>query len=295
MLDIAHWAIRDLKVDQVTAIARRGPADVKFTKKEMEIVAKNLDLEAIEAEFERTGPVMEAVGQDAGKAKDFILSALGRAQEAISETRFSFDFLASPVRILGDDQRRVTAIEVEDTTLQFRDGGGTKAVGLGKLRQIEADTVIFCIGDKVDQNLGLPLDRWGDFAKAAESKYSVDGMTFEAYDPATGETIDGIFLAGWAREASSGLVGAARKDGTRGAKACLSYLEDKNDLSGEGAEALALWSKGEARPVVRKKDWQRLEIVEAERAKEAGLDFYKFSTNESMLEAMSLEREREEV
>ena len=34
MIDIAHWLIRDLHVDEVTAVARRGPAEVKFTKKE---------------------------------------------------------------------------------------------------------------------------------------------------------------------------------------------------------------------------------------------------------------------
>ena len=39
MLDIAHWTIRDLKVDEVTAIVRRGPAEIKFTPKEFEIVA----------------------------------------------------------------------------------------------------------------------------------------------------------------------------------------------------------------------------------------------------------------
>ena len=39
MMDIAHWAIRDLKVDEAIAVARRGPAEVKFTKKEMEYIA----------------------------------------------------------------------------------------------------------------------------------------------------------------------------------------------------------------------------------------------------------------
>jgi ferredoxin--NADP+ reductase len=75
MLDIARWLIRDLKVPQVTAVARRGPAEVKFTKKEMESIAHNLDLAALDDEIERVAPRMKAVGQDPVEAKEFILSA----------------------------------------------------------------------------------------------------------------------------------------------------------------------------------------------------------------------------
>ena len=35
MMDVAHWLIRDVKVDEVIAVVRRGPAEVKFSKKEM--------------------------------------------------------------------------------------------------------------------------------------------------------------------------------------------------------------------------------------------------------------------
>jgi ferredoxin--NADP+ reductase len=63
MMDIAHWVIRDLKVDGAIAVARRGPAEVEFTKKEMEGIARNLDLEALtmrssgcaDHDFYRTG------------------------------------------------------------------------------------------------------------------------------------------------------------------------------------------------------------------------------------------------
>ncbi|MGH2581555.1 MAG: FAD-dependent oxidoreductase, partial [Anaerolineales bacterium] len=151
MLDIAHWAIRALKVDRIIAIARRGPADVKFSRKEMEIVARNLDLAALDAEFERTAPVMQKVGQDPAAAKAFILSALDHAEESVSETRFELAFLVSPKRILGDNEGRVRALEVEDTTLETRPDGNTRDVGLGTTREIPADTVVFCIGDRVDE------------------------------------------------------------------------------------------------------------------------------------------------
>lgn len=117
MMDIAHWLVRDLKVDEVVAVARRGPVEVKFTKKEMEHIARNLDVATLEAELERCRPVMQAVGQDVAAARDNILAGLPKALEPVSQTRFYFDFLASPTRILGNSNGRVCGLEVEDTTL----------------------------------------------------------------------------------------------------------------------------------------------------------------------------------
>ncbi len=53
MADIAHWLVRELQVDEVVAVARRGPAEVKFTTQELTYVAANLDLAALDQEIER--------------------------------------------------------------------------------------------------------------------------------------------------------------------------------------------------------------------------------------------------
>jgi len=287
MLDIAHWTIKDLKVDEVTAVARRGPADVKFTKKEMSLVAKNLDLDALNTEIERTRPIMEAVNQSPEEAKAFILAGLEKAEEKTSETRFLFDFLASPKQILGKDGK-VTGLEVEETTLELRNGGDTKAVNLGTTRVIDVDTVVFCIGDRVDADFGLPLDKWKEFAKHPAPKFPVNDLSFEAYDPEKGEGVEGVFLAGWAREASSGLVGSARKDGESGAKAAIEYT---NTLPAPAnpADTLAKLEarlENSSRRIIRKADWVKLEAVEAKLAEERGLPIFKFDSNEEMLEAI---------
>jgi ferredoxin--NADP+ reductase len=293
MLDIAHWAIRDLKVDEVIAIARRGPADVKFSKKEMEIVARNLDLVALDKEIARTAPIMRAAGQDPDAAKAFILSGLEHAQESNSNTRFELDFLASPHRIIGDDNGRVIGLEVEETTLAARPDGRVEAKGLGTFHTIETDTVVFCIGDRVDDSLGLPQDKWGDFAKHPEPRFGVDGHSYEAYNPETGKAVDGIFLAGWAREASSGLVGAARKDGSNAANAVKAYL-DSVPPKNENAIA-ALNSKLEMldQIIVREPDLKKLDSVEMAQAAEFNLPEFKYSSNDDMLEAIGLRRIKE--
>jgi ferredoxin--NADP+ reductase len=287
MLDIAHYLIRDVKVDEVVAVARRGPAEVKFTKKEMEAVARNLDLLALDREMERVAPIMESIGQDVQAAKDFILSSLPKALEPVSNTRFRFDFLASPVRMLGDSTGRVCGLEVEDTTLAPKNGD-TKAVSLGTHRVLDVDTVIFCIGDRVDDLFGLPV-RGNEFVKNPEPQFPVDGLSYEAYDPDLSRPIQGVFVAGWAREASSGLVGVARKDGENGAQAILQYLSGQPPFAGDAPlQHLMEVLQRTGKPVIRKPDIQRLEEFERAEAARLGLEEYKLKTNEEMLQVIGV-------
>ena len=229
------------------------------------------------------------------EAKAFILSALDKAKEKVSDTRFALEFLASPKELLGDEDGRVRAVEVNETTLELREGGGSKAVNVGSTREIEVDTVVFCIGDKVDAAMGLPLDKWKEFAKHPKPQYPVDDKSYEAYDPENDEGVEGIFLAGWAREASSGLVGAARKDGTNGAKAIFEYLQ----ASGKGSTGAL--RKLEARlseldkPVIRATDIKKLEAAEAAQAGEQGLEEFKYAANADMLSVMELDKVKEKA
>ncbi len=283
MLDIARWLIRDMKVEQVTAVARRGPAEVKFTKKEMESVARNLDLAALDDEIERVAARMRDAGQDPAVAKDFILSALDKAQEPVSDSRFTFDFLASPSRIVGGERGEVRGLEVEDTALVPKNGD-TKAKRLGTKRTLPVDTVIFCIGDRVDEEFGLPV-RWNEYVKSPDPNFPVQEYSYEAYDPETEKPIEGVFVAGWSREASSGLVGVARKDGEHGAQAVLQYLETQPPEENVGLvmEEFRFRVSKLGKKVVSKSEWSLLEDQERAEAEKLGQDEFKYASNEEMI------------
>lgn len=284
MMDIAHWLIREKQVNEVVAVARRGPAEVKFSKKEMENIARNLDLDHLDREFERVKPIMLAIGQDAHAARDFILSALPKALEPVTQARFRLDFLASPTRILGDQEGRVCGLEVEDTTL-VPQNGDTKARGLGTKRVLDVDTVIFCIGDRVDDEFGLPV-QWNEFVKNPNPVYPINGLSYEAYDPQRGQPIEGVFVAGWSREASSGLVGVARKDGENGATALLQYLKGKTTNVNEAQLNQELQSKLQSlgRSVITKDQVWKLEAFERREAERLELEDFKLKTNAEMLD-----------
>jgi ferredoxin--NADP+ reductase len=278
MADIARYLIREEKVEEVIAVVRRGPAEVKFDKKEMEHIIANLDLAALDAEIARCAPVMQAIGQDPEAAKAMILEALPHAEAKTSETKFRFEFLVSPTQMFGDADGYLTQLEVEDNTLVLKDGD-TKARGTGNKRLLDVETVIFAIGDKVDETFGLPVE-WNEFVKSAEPKFPIDGISFES-------TIEGVFVGGWSRKASDGLVGYARKDGTNASKAVWQYLQTLSPIAAD-VEAVADRVHSLGKPVVTKEDVKRLEVIEAEEAQKRGLEEFKFDNNEDMLNAMGL-------
>ncbi len=285
MVDIARYLIRQAKVDEVIAVVRRGPAEVKFDKKEMEYVIANLNQDALDKEIARVRPIMEAVNQDPEAARATILEALPKAYEKVSDTHFRFEFLSSPVQMLGENGL-LTHLEVEDTTLVLKENGDTKARGTGNKRLLNVETVIFAIGDKVDETFGLPIE-WNEFVKNENPSYPVEGISYEAFDPQAGKPIEGIFVGGWSRKASEGLVGYARKDGTNASKAVWQYLQNKQpDASSLGTITAKV--KGLQKPAVTKDDIRRLEAIEAEEAQKRGLEEFKFASNEEMLRAMGL-------
>ncbi len=278
MIDIARYLIREAKVDEVTAVVRRGPAEVKFTKKELEYVAANLDLGLLDAEIERCAENMRSVNQDPAAAKDFLLSALPKAAPKASETKFRFRFLCSPKAMRGTDGL-LTHVEVEENLLTLKNGD-TKPRGTGEILPLEAETIIFAIGDTVDENFGLPTE-WSEFVKNESPRFPQDGLTYEVADA------ENIFVAGWSRKASDGLVGYARKDGINGAKAVLAYLAGLpmgESVQGALDAKLASLSK----PIIMGDAALRLYQVEKEEAEKRGVDEFKFDDNAEMLAALGV-------
>lgn len=286
MMDITRYLISLKTVDEVTAVARRGPAEVKFDKKELETVIAHLDVAAFEREVDRVAHIMCGLGQDPEQAKDFVRSAVPKGTPTDSPTVFKLHFLASPTRILDNGKGRVGGLEVEENTLVLKDGE-VKARGLGTRHILDVDTVIFAIGDRVDETLGLPV-HWDAYDKNPSPRYPVEGESYEAFDSERNQPIEGIFVAGWSRKASSGLVGVARKDGTNGARAILQYLRELPPVDLSLLDGIRAAVRNLGHPVVDEEALAILERVELERAQFLGVEEFKFASNREMLEAMGL-------
>ena len=285
MVDIAHWLTRYKKVDRVTAIVRRGPAERKYNPKEIRAVCANMDLDGIKKEFDRIKERLVAVGQNPDEILKGLLDEFTKCEHTASHTKMGFRFLASPKRILVDGNNQVRALEMEDNKLEPK-GEDTAAVGLKQFYEFPCDSVVFAVGDKVDETVGLPYKGGVYVTNPNKTGNDPDDALFQAYDEATGKIVDGVFLAGWARKASEGLVGVAKRDGDWCAEVVIRYLATKSSGTSSKAvlEKLQTFLKArKSRPV----DVKALRALEtAEKGYKGATDCigeFKYVTNQEML------------
>jgi len=288
MMDITRFLITQKNVDVVTAVARRGPAEVKFTRKELEYVVKNLDMDDYLTEIERVSPVMNSLSQDPFESVKFIREAFPNAEDTHSDSVFRIKFLASPTRIIGNENNEIVGLEIEENTL-VNENDAIKARGTGHKSILDVDTVIFAIGDAIDPDFGLPFDR-NEFVKNPKPRFPINGTSYESFDPVSLKIIEDVFLAGWARKTSDGLVGNARKDGVNASQAIDSYLKTLETSSQGDIEEIHQYIRTRNKSVVDKNDLNALLIEENKIAVEKGLENFKFPTNEEMLAVIEKSR-----
>lgn len=285
MVDIAHWLIRYKKVERVTAVVRRGPVERKYNPKEIRAVCANMDIEGIKNEFDRIRDRMAAVGQNADDVFKGLTDEFTKCEPKVSDTKMGFQFLASPKRILVDSDNRMRGLEMEDNKLGPK-GEDTVAVGLKQYYEFPCDSVVFAVGDKVDETVGLPYKGGMFVTNPNKTENEPDDALFQAYDETAGKVVEGVFLAGWSRKASEGLVGVAKRDGDWCAEVVERYLAEKR--SANNAKAVLEKLRGvledrKSRPV----DVKALRVLEeAERSHREESDCigeFKYASNQEMM------------
>jgi ferredoxin--NADP+ reductase len=284
MLDIVRYLKLKGNTGVVTAFARRGPTEVKFDKETLEPVAECLDMEAIRAEVEFVQPVTERIGRDVITFFQLLANARNRVSRCESGITIRFKFLRTPKRLVGDDNGRVKAIvfEINDLVLV---GDRVVAQGTGQMEAIPVDTVIFSIGSRVDEGFGLPTSH-GTYVTTDQPRFPIDGISYEVYNPDLCANCEDIFVSGWARLPSEGIVGLAKKDAERGARAVNSYLEtlqlpDSTTVQ-DALDRLPQLDK----PVVRLEGLERLWAADKKFALARGIDDFRFETQTEMLDVI---------
>jgi ferredoxin--NADP+ reductase len=286
MTDIVRYLAGYPGMEEITTIARRGPAEVKFDKKELEPVAPYLDVTDFELELQRVTPALQAIGQTPEEAVKEIRGVLQGIPERKVLPRWQIHFLYSPLELLSQDGKAVSGLKLEENVLELIDGE-VKAKGTGNTVEVAADTVIFAIGDRVNDELGLPV-QGSEFVKATQPKYPVDGISYELMDENDPVRLNGVFVSGWSRNASTGMVGIARKDGANAAKAVMAYLNEHSRHVPVPKATVEADLGLHGYRLVNTTALERLETAEKEQALEKGLPEYKFDTDAEMLKVMGL-------
>ncbi|HET9297394.1 MAG TPA: FAD-dependent oxidoreductase [Candidatus Binatia bacterium] len=285
MVDIANWLLNHKKIDQVVVVARRGPLEKAYDDGEFEVIEQYLDNREMKQEIERIRPQLTAVGQNI----DEIMEKFVKDGVPAEGRRLQFRYLSSPTKVIANDHGGVAALEVEENELILQDGR-TVAKGTGKHAQIEVDCVIYAIGDQVDASLGLPFSRGVFVTNPGKVLANPDPAAYQPYDPEAARVLEGIYVAGWSRNASVGLVGVAKQDAERGMKVVNEYLSAKEGFApGEmeaKIEAILDNLKKKRVSVVTKEDIEILESVEHEEARNRNTWDFKFIGDDEMLQVI---------
>jgi ferredoxin--NADP+ reductase len=283
MVDIARWLMLDCahsKPEEIIVVARRGPFEAKFDEKEFAHIHDHLDRKAFAQELERVKDRAAAVGQDISKVAEETFPALVKYPDPpLVSPRLRFRFLSTPTAIHPGRDGRIAKLTVADNELTSKDGRiGCRSTGTSE--DLDVDTLIFAIGDKHDPSVGLPC---GSSGYVTNPEGTRPCAPYEVFDPETGKPWEGVFVVGWARNASEGLVGIARHDGEVGAGHVLDYLTGKPVASSAPVEEIAEFLKRNQVKFVPKSDLPYLYTAEENEMKARGLSWFKFSDDDQML------------
>jgi ferredoxin--NADP+ reductase len=291
MVDIARWLLIDAPVktaEEVVVVARRGPFEAKFDKKEFDYIEEFLDRKAFDEELQRIQPQLSSIGQDIGKLAEetFPVLATPAAEHPEGKARLRFRFLCSPQAIHADAAGRIDKLTVAENVLFERDGSiACKATE--KSAGLDVDTMIFAIGDVADPAVGLPYSR--DSYVINPDQTDPKRAAYELFDPQKNQVLDGMYAVGWARKASDGLVGIARHDAEVGAVHVLKYLETARESNFDAAE-IQKFLERKGLQVVTKPDLESLARAEEKEAQKRGMLWFKFAEDNAMLEAIESEK-----
>ena len=286
MVDVANWLLNYMDIEEVTVVARRGPKEKAYDDSEFEVVEKYLDNADMRQEITRIKDDLAAAGQNV----DEILQTFVKDTVPPANQKLRFRYLSSPTQVIASSDGKVAALEVELNRLVV-DNGRTSPKGTGEKNQIPLDCVIYAIGDQVDAALGLPFNRGAFVTNPEKLPGDPNPADYQPYDPETKAALDGIFLTGWSRNASVGLVGVAKQDAERGMKVVNEFLASQEGFDPAVVEQKieTVMDKLEEKKIsfVTKDDVAILEAREKEEAKKIKSWEYKYSSDDDMLGVIS--------
>ncbi|MCX8088287.1 MAG: FAD-dependent oxidoreductase [Meiothermus ruber] len=271
--DIADHALPVLAQSQVTDIymlGRRGPAQAKFTTKELRELGElhNADVLVRPEELELDEKSAASIAHDPAMLKNLeVLREFAARPLSGKPRRIHIRFFVSPVAILGEG--RVQKIRLEKNRLDEN----LNAVGTGQFEELEVGMVLRSVGYK-----GVPLPEV-PFDSRKGVIPNQGGRVLREGQVALGE-----YTAGWIKRGPSGVIGTNKADATETIKL---LLEDapRLPLAPEPApEAVTRLLKSRGVRYVTLEHWLKLDQHECVQGQAQGRPRVKVTSVEKMLE-----------
>lgn len=208
--DIADHALKVLaqsRVKDVYMLGRRGPAQAKFTTKELrelgELPEADIVVRAEELELDEKSAASIAGDPPMLKNQEILREFAVRLPQGKGR-RVHLRFLVSPVEILGTD--KVEGIRLERNRLDEN----LNAVGTGEFETLEVGMVLRSVGYKGVALPDVPFDPKRGTIPNVQGRVTMDG-----------NVVRGEYTAGWIKRGPSGVVGTNKADASETVKLLL--------------------------------------------------------------------------
>ena len=204
------------KVREVHMIGRRGPAQAKFTTKELRelgelngvdvvVYGGETDLDA----FDPTGESARLAAEDRHVRGNYtVIKDFADRRPTGNRRRLFIRFWLRPTELHGPSQ--VSGLTVERTRL---DENG-KFVGTGSYETLDAQLVLRSVGYRSVPLLGVPFD---------DRSSTVPNTGGRVTGP-DGAALPGEYVAGWLKRGPSGVIGTNKSDAAETVRALLADL-----------------------------------------------------------------------
>jgi ferredoxin--NADP+ reductase len=209
-------ALMGSKVREVHMIGRRGPAQAKFTTKELrelgELDGVDIVVGAGEADldaFDPTGESTRLAQADRHVRGNYkVISDWAARGPAAGGRRLTIRFWLRPVEIQGPE--RVSGLTLERTRL---DANGV-FTGTGEYETLAAQMVLRSVGHQSVPLAGVPFDERSSTVPNAEGR--VLGPD--------GAPLPGEYVAGWLKRGPTGVIGTNKSDAAQTVRSLLADL-----------------------------------------------------------------------
>ncbi len=282
--DIADYALEALaqsNIKDIYIVARRGPAQVKFTNAEIREFG-HLDIAqpiVLDNELKLDRASSAAIEGDTAMQKNLdYLRAYVEIGDVGKPRRVHFRFLLSPVEIIGEDGK-IAAVKMEKNQLRAVAGGDIAASGTGVFETIPAGMILRSVGYKGTPLPGVPYDA---------RKGTIPNELGRIIDPAHDRVVTGEYVVGWAKRGPTGVIGTNKPDAIESVNSLLEDLHKGKLAPCADPEPQAIVDLLRERGIryINAEEWRKIDSVEVAAGKAAGKPRVKFVQTQEMLQAL---------
>jgi ferredoxin--NADP+ reductase len=279
--DIADHALAVLaesKIRNVYIVARRGPAQAKFTNVEIREFGHLDETDTIVDPDElKLGTASSAAVQDntsAQKNLDYL-----RAYSEMGDTgkphKIYIRFLVSPKEIVEEDGK-IAAVVLEKNRLRPTTSGYINSEGTGEYETIPCGLVLRSVGYKGVPLPGVPYD---------ERRGTIPNEFGRVLSPGTDQTKPGEYVVGWAKRGPTGVIGTNKPDAVESVNSLLDDMRAGRITPASDDDPEAVVKLLDERNVryVTIDEWRILNEMEIAKGVEQGRPRVKFTDLDEMI------------